>query len=147
MKPCYKAYIESSLKTLLHNGAIGLPHGSVSGFQFKSLLQGPQGFLRVQITIIGPAEDKIVFGRRLQTHSLLSQGQKSLLLTLFDELREKCREVLYLWAAAYSMAEIAEELAYASPQVAMNKKNKCLKQLQDLIGSDKKVQSLLKELS
>ena len=49
-------------------------------------------------------------------------------------------------ASAYNMSEIAEQLSYNNAQVAMNKKNRCLKQLHDLIGNDKKVQSLLKEL-
>lgn len=78
--------------------------------------------------------------------SMMNGEQKKLLLTLFDELKEKCKEVLYLWASAYSMNEIAEQLSYNNSQVAMNKKNRCLKQLHEMIGNDKKVQSLLKEL-
>ncbi len=78
--------------------------------------------------------------------SMMNQEQKKLLLALFDELREKCREVLYLWASAYSMKEIAEQLSYSNAQVAMNKKNKCLKQLHQMIANDSKVQSLLREL-
>jgi RNA polymerase sigma factor (sigma-70 family) len=78
--------------------------------------------------------------------SMMNLEQKQLLLTLFDELKEKCKEVLYLWASAYNMNEIAEQLSYNNAQVAMNKKNRCLKQLHELIGNDNKVQSLLKEL-
>ena len=78
--------------------------------------------------------------------SLMNSEQKQLLLALFDELGEKCKEVLYLWASAYNMNEIAEQLSYNNPQVAMNKKNRCLKQLHERIGMDNKVQSLLKEL-
>jgi len=77
---------------------------------------------------------------------LMDQEQKQLILTLFDELKEKCKEVLYLWASAFSMSEIAEQLSYNNSQVAMNKKNRCLKELHELIGNDNKVQSLLKEL-
>jgi RNA polymerase sigma factor (sigma-70 family) len=78
--------------------------------------------------------------------SLMQQEQKQMLLKLFDVLKEKCKEVLYLWASAYSMNEIAEQLSYNNSQVAMNKKNRCLKQLHEMIRNDKKVQSLLKEL-
>ena len=78
--------------------------------------------------------------------SLMEAEQKQLLLKLFDHLREKCKEVLYLWASAYSMQEIANQLDYTSSQVAMNKKNKCLKQLHQLIGEDERIQQLLNEL-
>ena len=78
--------------------------------------------------------------------SMMNQEQKNMLMALFNELKDKCKEVLYLWASAYSMNEIADQLAYSNAQVAMNKKNRCLKQLHEMIGNDNKVQSLLKEL-
>ena len=78
--------------------------------------------------------------------SLLDAEQRQLLWQLFDQLREKCREVLFLWASSYSMGEIATQLDYGNAQVAMNKKNKCLKQLHQLMEERPEVQQLIREL-
>lgn len=78
--------------------------------------------------------------------ALLDGEQKALLHQLFDQLRENCKEVLLYWGMSYSMAEIADKLSFSNAQVAMNKKNKCLKQLRELMDRDFKVQGLVKAL-
>ena len=78
--------------------------------------------------------------------ALLEGEQKALLHQLFDRLRENCKEVLLYWGMSYSMAEIADMLSFSNAQVAMNKKNKCLKQLRGLMDGDAKVQSLVMAL-
>ncbi|MDN5216775.1 sigma-70 family RNA polymerase sigma factor [Fulvivirgaceae bacterium BMA12] len=77
---------------------------------------------------------------------MLDEEQKSLLHQLFDQLRENCKEVLLYWGMSYSMTEIADMLSFSNAQVAMNKKNKCLKQLKKLMGEDSKVQGLIMAL-
>ena len=78
--------------------------------------------------------------------SLMDEEQKGLLRQLFGQLREKCSEVLFLWAGGYSMDEIASQLDYGNAQVVMNKKNKCLKQLHNLIENDHGVQRMVQHL-
>ena len=78
--------------------------------------------------------------------SLMDEEQKGLLQQLFARLREKCSEVLFLWAGGYSMEEIAGQLTYSNAQVAMNKKNKCLKQLHSLMENDHTVQGMVQLL-
>jgi RNA polymerase sigma-70 factor (ECF subfamily) len=77
---------------------------------------------------------------------LIDKEQKNLLSDLFDRLKPKCKEILFLWAMSYSMTEIAEKVEYGSPQVAMNKKNKCLKELTGLIGENPGIGKLLEDL-
>jgi DNA-directed RNA polymerase specialized sigma24 family protein len=77
----------------------------------------------------------------------LDHEQKGILNQLFDQLKVKCKEVLLFWGQGYAMAEIAEQLEFSSSQVAMNKKNKCLKELHGLMDEDPLVIQLLKELN
>ncbi len=78
--------------------------------------------------------------------SLMDVEQQQQLVALFDRLREKCKEVLLYWANGFAMQEIAEKLDYSNAQVVMNKKNKCLKQLQELMKSDREVQLMVEGL-
>ncbi|MEO0728308.1 MAG: RNA polymerase sigma factor [Bacteroidota bacterium] len=78
--------------------------------------------------------------------SLMDEEQKGLLHQLFARLREKCSEVLFLWAGGYAMEEIAGQLDYSNAQVAMNKKKKCLKQLHKLMEDDHAVQNMVQLL-
>lgn len=77
---------------------------------------------------------------------LMDNEQKSLLNEIFDQLKAKCKEVLYYWGQGYAMTEIAEMLEFSGSQVAMNKKNKCLKELRGLMDHDPLVQQLVSEL-
>ena len=78
---------------------------------------------------------------------LMDQEQKILLVQLFDQLKSKCKEVLYYWGQGYAMNEIADKLEFSGAQVAMNKKNKCLKELRGLMDHDPLVQQLVVELN
>lgn len=77
---------------------------------------------------------------------VIGEEQKQLLGKLFDKLRAKCKEVLFLWGQSYSMTEISQQLEFANAQVAMNKKNKCLKELRRLMTEDDSVKALLVDL-
>lgn len=52
------------------------------------------------------------------------------------KLGAKCQQVLKLWSLNYSMTEIAKELSYANAQVAMNKKNSCMKSLSAIVKNE-----------
>jgi hypothetical protein len=41
-----------------------------------------------------------------------------------------------MWAGHFSMTEIALELNYKNAQIAMNKKNKCMKKLKEITLSN-----------
>ncbi len=79
--------------------------------------------------------------------SVFELEQKQLLHQLFDRLRDKCKELLLFWGMSYAMDEIAEKLEFSNAQVAMNKKNKCLKQLRKLMDEDDGVKGLVAELN
>ncbi|MEL6251851.1 MAG: hypothetical protein AAFR87_07565 [Bacteroidota bacterium] len=63
-----------------------------------------------------------------------------------DSLKDKCKEVLTMWAQKYSMKEIAEALGYSNEQVVRNKKNHCLKELKELVRKNPEVRNLIGEL-
>lgn len=77
---------------------------------------------------------------------VINEEQKHLILSLFDHLKAKCKEVLYLWSLNYSMKEIADRLDYSSDQVAMNKKNLCLVELRKRLKSDQGFNKMAGEL-
>lgn len=77
---------------------------------------------------------------------LLDSERKQQLSAVFDRLKEKCTAVLLAWANGFAMREIAEEYGYTSAQVAMNKKNKCLKELHQMIHHEPALAGLLKSL-
>ncbi len=52
---------------------------------------------------------------------------------LLSKLGKACQTVLKMWAAHYSMTEIAAKLEYKNAQIAMNKKNKCLKKMKEIV--------------
>jgi len=55
---------------------------------------------------------------------------------LLKQLGEACQTVLTMWAGHYSMTEIADTLHYKNAQIAMNKKNKCMKKLKEITASN-----------
>lgn len=77
---------------------------------------------------------------------LLDTERREQLGVIFDRLKEKCKAVLLSWANGFSMQEIAKQLDYTSAQVVMNKKNKCLKELHQMIHHDPSLAGLLKSL-
>lgn len=48
---------------------------------------------------------------------------------LLKLISDSCKEVLTKWSLGFNMSEIAESLSFKSAQIAMNKKNLCLKKL------------------
>jgi RNA polymerase sigma factor (sigma-70 family) len=52
---------------------------------------------------------------------------KTRLERVYSLITGKCKEVLNAWSCGFSMKEIAEKLGYKNSQIAMNKKNTCLK--------------------
>jgi len=52
---------------------------------------------------------------------------KTRLEHVYSLITGKCKEVLTAWSSGYTMREIAAKLGYKNPQIAMNKKNTCLK--------------------
>lgn len=75
--------------------------------------------------------------------NVMTNDLKKGLDVLMSTVKEKCRNVLRLWAMSYSMDEIAEKLNMSSPQVVMNKKNLCLKELRNTLEEKPKLASLI----
>lgn len=78
---------------------------------------------------------------------MVEKEQESQIRKLFDELGEQCREVL-VRAIYYedSMEEIAQHMAYASPQIARNKKYRCLQRLKKWLAKKPGLQRWLQSL-
>lgn len=63
-----------------------------------------------------------------------SEGElKKEMNSLLDEIGETCKKVLKMWSEHYSMTEIADKVNYKNSQIAMNKKNKCLSKLKEIV--------------
>lgn len=52
---------------------------------------------------------------------------------LLNLIGESCKSVLELWSNHFSMKEIADKMSYKNAQIAMNKKNKCLSKLKEIV--------------
>ncbi|MCB9260953.1 MAG: sigma-70 family RNA polymerase sigma factor [Flavobacteriales bacterium] len=74
---------------------------------------------------------------------LISNELKQNLNKVLSTLKDKCKEVLNLWALNYNMTEIAEQLGYQNSQVVMNKKNLCLKEIRIQIQQNPSILDLL----
>lgn len=55
---------------------------------------------------------------------------------LLNRLGNACKMVLELWAKHFSMTEISTQLGYKNSQIAMNKKNRCLGKLKEILGNN-----------
>lgn len=77
---------------------------------------------------------------------LVADDQQQQIHQLLGNLKDKCREVLLLWAQKYAMKEIAEQLGYRNEQVVRNKKNLCLKELKAQVKQHPAVRSLIREM-
>lgn len=73
-------------------------------------------------------------------------NQKEVLNSVLTEIGESCKKVLSFWSEGFSMKEIQGKMDYASDQVAMNKKNKCLKKLRELIKNNIELKQTMEEL-
>jgi len=69
------------------------------------------------------------------------------LMEIMDVLGENCKKILVLfYYENYSMKELLKELNYENEQVVRNKKYKCLKQLEEMIQSEKGLYQQLKNI-
>ena len=81
--------------------------------------------------------------RNLYEEHILTSDMKKSVDILMSTLKQKCQDVLHLWAMSYSMTEIAEQLNMSSSQVVMNKKNLCLKELRNQIEAKPQLAKLV----
>lgn len=61
------------------------------------------------------------------------QQIKSEVSFLLSSVGDACKKVLELWSQHYSMKDISEQLGYKNAQIAMNKKNRCLSKLKEIV--------------
>lgn len=73
-------------------------------------------------------------------------NQKEVLNNVLHQIGENCKRVLRFWSEGFSMKEIQQKMDYASAQVAMNKKNKCLTKLRELIKNNTELKQTMEEL-
>ena len=73
-------------------------------------------------------------------------NHKEVMNNILDQIGEGCKKVLRLWSEGFKMKEIQQEMKYSSSQVAMNKKNKCLNKLRELVRDNKELTQTMEEL-
>lgn len=71
------------------------------------------------------------------------QQIKSEVSYLLSSVGEACKKVLEMWAQHYSMSDISVQLGYKNSQIAMNKKNRCLTKLKDIVKDNASHRELL----
>lgn len=79
--------------------------------------------------------------------AMQDQENKKMILALFDELGQACKQILL--ASLYDnkpMEEIAHEMGFKNKQIARNKKYKCLKRLQGMLDKQPGLRATLREL-
>ena len=73
-----------------------------------------------------------------------SEGElKKEMNTLLEQIGETCKRVLKMWSEHNSMKEIAQEVDYKNSQIAMNKKNKCLAKLKEIVANNRQYREQL----
>ena len=72
--------------------------------------------------------------------------QEKVLTQVLNQIGSTCKQVLILWSQSFNMTEIQTEMGYGSPQVAMNKKSKCIKKMIELVNRNPNLKQLLKDL-
>lgn len=92
-------------------------------------------------------EEKFEHGDERIEKAMESREATKQLLTIVDKLGESCKKILLLYYFENrSMKEILDETAFENEQVVRNKKYKCLKKLEELIGAEKNLFQQLKNL-
>ena len=71
------------------------------------------------------------------------QQIKSEVAFLLTSVGEACKKVLEMWSQHYSMTDISAQLGYKNSQIAMNKKNRCLSKLKDIVKDNMAHRELL----
>ena len=80
-----------------------------------------------------PKDEDVIDEKGSPLDQFNDQEIKETVNSLLSRLGDACQKVLRMWSLHYSMAEIATELGYKNSQIAMNKKNKCLTKLKDMV--------------
>lgn len=68
---------------------------------------------------------------------------KSEVSFLLSSIGDACKKVLEMWSQHYSMNDISVQLGYKNAQIAMNKKNKCLTKLKEIVQENAAHRELL----
>jgi len=68
---------------------------------------------------------------------------KSEVSFLLSSIGEACKKVLEMWSQHYSMQDISVQLGYKNAQIAMNKKNRCLTKLKEIVQENASHRELL----
>lgn len=71
------------------------------------------------------------------------QQIKSEVSHLLSSVGEACKKVLEMWSQHYSMQDISVQLGYKNSQIAMNKKNRCLTKLKEIVKENTSHRELL----
>ena len=71
------------------------------------------------------------------------QQIKSEVSYLLSSVGEACKKVLEMWSQHYSMQDISVQLGYKNSQIAMNKKNRCLTKLKEIVKDNASHRELL----
>lgn len=71
------------------------------------------------------------------------QQIKSEVSSLLSSLGDACKKVLELWSQHYSMQDISNQMGYKNAQIAMNKKNRCLTKLKEVVMENRSQSELL----
>ncbi len=87
------------------------------------------------------------FGENTTEDYQFIKERKNVIEGLLSKLDEQCRKVISLWAAGYSMKEIAQKTGYKSEGVARKKKHICLTGFVKKIKGNPQLLKLLKPYS
>lgn len=78
---------------------------------------------------------------------ILENEWDQLALKMLNQMGDQCKKVLILaYYKDFPMEKIASEMDYKNSQIARNKKFKCIKQLKEIVASDKNWQIIYDQL-
>lgn len=75
---------------------------------------------------------------------MLNQEKSSILHMILEKMGDKCKQVLLLWSAGYSMREVADKVGYKSEGVARKKKFQCMQSLAEYLESNPHCKEMLR---
>jgi len=75
---------------------------------------------------------------------ILKEERRQILDSILDVIGQKCKQVLSLWSADYSMKEIASLTDYKSEGVVRKKKFHCMKALSQYLDNNPHLKEMLK---
>ncbi|MBL4707319.1 MAG: hypothetical protein JKY48_02620 [Flavobacteriales bacterium] len=104
----------------LHTYYVGICKLLWKKLQTKNIL-----YLKRNDTLEKHAETGVL-SELIEKFEMQNENSKTLNF-IYSLITDICRDVLNLWARGYSMVEISNRMGYKNSQIAMNKKNTCLK--------------------